>query len=213
MAAVVRDARAARPARRAVDGPSQPESPTRDGPAFDRVPSGLVPLPLRRWRVPGCTAAYLRGSRRAGFARRRSVRDRQEHDLPLLLRFYEPRNGTITVDGAGHRELAAARAAGGDRVRRAGRTDPGRDAGGQPPAGRAGLSDQEIDARVRVTRLEAVLDGLPDGQDSSVGSRVRRCPAESAADRDRAAPWSAGRGSSCWTRPPRSSTRSTNRPP
>ena len=38
----------------------------------------------------------------------------------------------------GHPQLAAARAAGRDRVRRAGRADPGRHARGQPPARRAG---------------------------------------------------------------------------
>jgi len=91
--------------------------------------------------------------------------------LSLLLRFYEPDAGTITVDGRDIRSwpLPELRAAIGyveqdapilagtlaDNLRLA-----------APEA-----SAEWFDAVVRVTRLAAVLDRLPDGPDSPVGSR------------------------------------------
>jgi ABC-type multidrug transport system fused ATPase/permease subunit len=154
-----------------VDGPSQPESPTRAAPAsigFHQVwfryrsdeESPWVHRGLTFELPPGGVAAVV-GPSGTG----------KSTIFSLLLRFYEPRNGTITVDGRdiGSWPLPELRAAIG-YVEQDAPILAGTLADNLRLAA-PDVSDQEIDAVVRVTRLEAVLDGLPDGQDSSVGSR------------------------------------------
>jgi ABC-type multidrug transport system fused ATPase/permease subunit len=154
-----------------VDGPSQPESPTRAAPAsigFHQVwfryrsdeESPWVHRGLTFELPPGGVAAVV-GPSGTG----------KSTIFSLLLRFYEPRNGTITVDGRDIRSwpLPELRAAIG-YVEQDAPILAGTLADNLRLAA-PDVSDQEIDAVVRVTRLEAVLDGLPDGQDSSVGSR------------------------------------------
>jgi len=155
-----------------VDGPSQPDSPAEAEPAsiaFDQVwfryrsddeDSPWVHRGLTFELPPGGVTAVV-GPSGTG----------KSTIFSLLLRFYEPADGTITVDGRDIRDwpLPELRAVIGyveqdapilagtlvDNLRLA-----------APDA-----SGDELDEVVRVTRLEGVLDRLPDGRDSSVGSR------------------------------------------
>ena len=154
-----------------ADGPSQPDSPAGAEPAsiaFDQVwfryrsdeDSPWVHQGLTFELPPGGVTAVV-GPSGTG----------KSTIFSLLLRFYEPADGTITVDGRDIRDwpLPGLRAVIGyveqdapilagtlvDNLRLA-----------APDA-----SGDELDEVVRVTRLEGVLDRLPDGRDSSVGSR------------------------------------------
>jgi ABC-type multidrug transport system fused ATPase/permease subunit len=154
-----------------VEGPSQPGAPAGAGPAsiaFDQVwfryrsdeDSPWVHRGLTFELPPGGVTAVV-GPSGTG----------KSTIFSLLLQFYEPADGTITVDGRDIRDwpLPELRAAIGyveqdapilagtlvDNLRLA-----------APDA-----SGDELDEVVRVTRLEGVLDRLPDGRDSSVGSR------------------------------------------
>jgi ATP-binding cassette subfamily B protein len=154
-----------------VDGPSGPGSPTAGAPAsiaFDQVwfryrsdeDSPWVHRGLSFALPPGGVTAVV-GPSGTG----------KSTIFSLLLRFYEPDRGTITIDGRdihswplpelraaiGYVEQDAPILAGtlADNLRLA-----------APDA-----SDEELDATVRMARLEAVLDRLPDRQDSAVGSR------------------------------------------
>jgi ABC-type multidrug transport system fused ATPase/permease subunit len=154
-----------------VDGPSQPESPTPAAPAsigFHQVwfryhsdeESPWVHRGLTFELPPGGVAAVV-GPSGTG----------KSTIFSLLLRFYEPRNGTITVDGRDIRSwpLPELRAAIG-YVEQDAPILAGTLADNLRLAA-PDVSDQEIDAVARITRLEAVLEALPDGPDSSVGSR------------------------------------------
>lgn len=153
------------------DGPSLPAAPTETGPAsiaFHQVwfryrsdeESPWVHRGLTFELPPGGVTAVV-GPSGTG----------KSTIFALLLRFYEPKDGTVTIDGRDVRSwpLPELRAAIGyveqdapilsgtiaDNLRLA-----------APDA-----SDEELDAVVGVTRLEGVLDRLPDGHDSAIGSR------------------------------------------
>ncbi len=154
-----------------ADGPSRPAAPTAAGPAsitFDRVwfryesdeDSPWVHRGLSFELPPGGMTAIV-GPSGTG----------KSTMLSLLLRFYEPRNGAIYVDGhdiaswplpqlraaIGYVEQDAPILAGtiAENLRLA--------------APRA--SDAELAVVIRLTRLDGVLARLPDGHDSAVGSR------------------------------------------
>jgi ATP-binding cassette subfamily B protein len=154
-----------------VAGPGRPASPTTPGPAsiaFDHVwfryGSGedgpWVHRDLTFELPPGGVTAVV-GPSGTG----------KSTIFSLLLRFYEPSDGTVTVDGRDVKDwpLPELRAAIGyveqdapilagtlaDNLRLA-----------APDA-----SGEELDTVARVTRLEGLLDRLPDGHDSAVGSR------------------------------------------
>lgn len=171
MAAVVRMRELHELPAEPVDGPSQPETPTPAAPAsigFHQVwfryrseeESPWVHRGLTFELPPGGVTAVV-GASGTG----------KSTIFSLLLRFYEPRNGTITVDGRDIRSwpLPELRAAIG-YVEQDAPILAGTLADNLRLAA-PDVSEPELEAVVRVTRLEGVLDGLPDGQDSTVGSR------------------------------------------
>ena len=131
----------------------------------------------------------------------------------LLERFYEPQSGVIAVDGRDIRAMAAAGAAGGDRLRRAGRPDPRRarwrTTSGSPH-------------RTPPTRSWTPSSGSPGWTACSPGSRTdpaRRwataappCRAANGSGSPSRARCSAARASCCSTRRPRSWTPTTSSP-
>jgi ABC-type multidrug transport system fused ATPase/permease subunit len=154
-----------------VDGPSQPAAPTAAPPAriaFDQVWFRYRSDQDSDWVHRGLTFAVPPGGVTAVVGPSGTGKSTL---FSLLLRFYEPTNGTITVDGRDIRDwpLPELRAAIGyveqdapilagtlaDNLRLA-----------APDA-----SDAEFDTVVRLTRLQEVLARLPDGPDATVGSR------------------------------------------
>jgi ABC-type multidrug transport system fused ATPase/permease subunit len=171
MAAVVRMRELHELPAEPVDGPSRPATTTGAGPAriaFEQVWFRYRPDEDTPWVHRDLTFALPAGGVTAVVGPSGTGKSTL---FSLLLRFYEPRNGRITVDGRDLRDwpLPELRAAIGyveqdapvlagtlaDNLRLA-----------APDA-----SDAEFDAVVRLTRLEEVLARLPDGPDATVGSR------------------------------------------
>jgi ABC-type multidrug transport system fused ATPase/permease subunit len=153
-----------------ADGPSQPASPV-TGPAsivFDQVWFRYRSDEDSPWVHRGVSLHLPAGGVTAIVGPSGTGKSTL---LALLLRFYEPRTGKITVEGRDICDwpLPELRAAIGyveqdapilggtleDNLRLA-----------APDA-----SDADLDAVIRLTRLEGVVDRLQDGRDSQVGSR------------------------------------------
>ena len=171
MAAVVRMRELHELPAEPADGPSRPATPSADGPAaitFDQVwfryrsdqDSPCVHRGLTFDLPPGGVTAVV-GPSGTG----------KSTIFSLLLRFYEPRNGTIAIDGRDLKDwpLPELRAAIGyveqDAPILAGTLEENLRLAA-PDA-----SEEELDSVIRVTRLEGVLARLPHGHDSAVGSR------------------------------------------
>jgi ABC-type multidrug transport system fused ATPase/permease subunit len=171
MAAVVRMRELHELPAEPVDGPSQPAAPTGAAPAaiaFDRVWFRYRSDEDSPWVHRGLTFAVPPGGVTAIVGPSGTGKSTL---FSLLLRFYEPRDGTISIDGRdildwplpelraaiGYVEQDAPILAGtvADNLRLA-----------APDASAA-----EFDAVVRMTRLQEVLARLPDGPDATVGSR------------------------------------------
>jgi ABC-type multidrug transport system fused ATPase/permease subunit len=152
------------------DGPSRPAAPTA-GPsaiAFDQVWFRYSSDEDGPWVHRGLTFQLPPGGVTAVVGPSGTGKSTI---FSLLLRFYEPDRGTIAVDGRDVHEwpLPELRAAIG-YVEQDAPVLAGTLAGNLRLAA-PDASDEELDAAVRMARLEAVLDRLPDGQESSVGSR------------------------------------------
>lgn len=127
----------------------------------------------------------------------------------LVERFYDPVSGEITLDGRSLADwdLASLRAAIGyveqDAPVLSGSL---RD---NLLLGNPGADEAAVAAVVKTTRLDSLVERLPDGLDTLVGTAAPSCREASASGSPSPAPCCAVRGCCCWTRPPRSWTRST----
>ena len=130
----------------------------------------------------------------------------------LLERYYEPQSGTIAVDGREIRgwplpELRAAIAYVEQDAPVLAGTLRENLCLAAPDA-----SDGDLRAVLTLTRLEDLLERLPDGWTRRSATGARPCPAGSGSGSPSLGPCCAARGSSCLMRRPPSSTRSTSRP-
>ena len=90
----------------------------------------------------------------------------------LIERFYDADSGRVLVDGSDVRDWPIARAAGRDRLRRAGRAGAVRHAAREPcsTAPRPPASE-ELHRVLRTARLDGLVASLPDGLETQVGHR------------------------------------------
>ena len=140
-------------------------------PRLGRVHRGVVPLPRRR-RPLGPPGPVLRAAPRRHDRDRRPLGHRQDHRV-------RPAGAVLRAPERLHlgrrarpRQLVAARPARRHRPRGPGGRRPGRQLGENLRLAAPGATDDELDAVLTLTRLDGLLDRLPDGLDTPVGHRA-----------------------------------------